>query len=209
MQRVKGHVGKWALIVAFQLLYGLLIFAVTRDLYKTEDTYKTGESYKIESPGKSAAVTKQRTVDIPGSSKFTVTDAERLVAPAATGGPARPAENAEELARIADEHFRQKRFDQAASLYQRVVDLAPHNVGVYNNLGLTLHYIGRSEDAIERLEQGIAVDGEHQRIWLTLGFVRAQTGDTDAAKKALQRAVDLAPDSSVATEATRMMAALR
>ncbi len=40
---------------------------------------------------------------------------------------------------------------------------------------------------------GLAVDPTHQRIWLTLGFVSSQLGNTEQARTALTTAIELGP----------------
>jgi tetratricopeptide (TPR) repeat protein len=113
--------------------------------------------------------------------------------------------SAEELSRIADAHFRQGLYQEASAEYARVLEQVTHNIDIYNNLGLTLHYIDRSREAVEFLEKGIAIDAEHQRIWLTLGFVRSGMGDMGAARLALGKAVELDPQSRVGREAKRLL----
>ena len=78
----------------------------------------------------------------------------------------------------------------------------------YNNLGITLHYLGRSAEALQILNQGVTVDPNYQRIWLTLGFVSAQTGLAAEAQSALKTAVELGPDTEVGRSAADMLKGL-
>ena len=84
----------------------------------------------------------------------------------------------------------------------------PQNVDTLNNLGLTLHYIGRSDEALSRLNEGTAADPGYQRIWLTLGFVNSSVGNSEAARDALTKAVELNPDNDVGRSAAGMLAQL-
>jgi Flp pilus assembly protein TadD len=111
----------------------------------------------------------------------------------------------ESLARIADQHFQEGLFREATSEYRRALEQAPDNVDIYNNLGLTLHYIGRSREAVDILEQGIAVDANNQRIWLTLGFIQLNRSDASRARHALVTAAELDPGSRVGREAMRLL----
>jgi len=77
-----------------------------------------------------------------------------------------------------------------------------------NNLGLTLHYLGRSGEALTRLGEGIAADPGNQRIWLTLGFVNSQLGNVDDARKALTKATEIGTDESIREAANKMLEAL-
>ena len=192
---------KWCRIVLFQVLYGMAIFLVTRDFYMRQSTPPTVPAHALVPTRPAPAV--------PGSSYFTVEDAERLLTGARSKTTGADERDYREIARMADEQFRDKNYAQAASLYKEVLSKFPHNVDIYNNLGLTLHYINRSEEAIEQLESGISIDEGNQRIWLTLGFVQSQTGNTDEARRAFQRAIDIDSNSAVGSEAARMMNALR
>lgn len=198
---MKTHYLKWSRIVVFQLLYGLAIFVVTRDIYMREPTTSTVPAH--------ASVATRPTPAVPGSSYFTVTDAEQLVKDAGSGSSVTDEKDYKEVARMADEQFGEKNYAQAARLYKEVLSKFPHNVDVYNNLGLTLHYINQSEEAVEQLKRGISIDEGHQRIWLTLGFVQSQTGKTEEARRAFQRAIEIDSSSEVGSEAARMMNALR
>jgi len=113
-----------------------------------------------------------------------------------------------EISRLADEYFSRRQYEQAASLYERLLTFGPNNADVLNNLGLTLHYLGRSGEALSRLDEGIAADPGNQRIWLTLGFVNSQLGNIDEARKALTTATEIGTDESVRVAATKMLEAL-
>jgi Flp pilus assembly protein TadD len=78
-------------------------------------------------------------------------------------------------------------------------------VDTYNNLGITLHYLGRSAEALRWLNEGIAKDPTYQRIWLTLGFVNSELGDTGQARIALTKAVQMGADNEIGQSAVRML----
>jgi tetratricopeptide (TPR) repeat protein len=69
-----------------------------------------------------------------------------------------------EVTRQANEYFANKQYYKAADLYERLLVFGPNNVDTYNNLGITLHYLGKSSEAILRLNEGVAIDPTHQRI---------------------------------------------
>jgi len=52
------------------------------------------------------------------------------------------------------------------------------------------------------------VDPTYQRIWLTLGFVNSQMGNTAEARTALGTAVQLGADTDVGKSAAKMLADL-
>jgi Flp pilus assembly protein TadD len=109
------------------------------------------------------------------------------------------------IARLADDYFRQKEYPQAIELYERALKINPDDVETYNDLGLSLFYIGQSQRAVNVLQTGVAKQPNFQRIQLTLGFVLAQTGNKEAASTAFRKAIALGSDNSVGQEAKRML----
>jgi Tfp pilus assembly protein PilF len=112
------------------------------------------------------------------------------------------------IAHEADELFARKQFAEAAQRYEQLPALDSDNVDVYNNLGITLHYLGRSEEALQRLAEGAALDPQHQRLWLTTGFVNLQLGNTELARAALTKAITAGSDLSIRESAEMMLASL-
>lgn len=218
--RIKIRWNAWTILalVGVQIIYGLGVFLATRHYYMGEPTLTAASvTNRQEMPrdvhqGLSGDPSVSDAPLLPGSGRITVQDAQRLVTakpPADSGTSAIGyGENPQQLSRTADELFRQRRFQEAAAHYTRALEQAPYNVDVYNNLGLTLHYIGRSAEALDVLNKGIAVDSSYPRIWLTLGFVQQSVGDLNGARVALTRAAELDPKSAIGHEAKRMLAAL-
>ena len=112
------------------------------------------------------------------------------------------------LARLGDSYFVEKNYERAIELYERTLKLNPEDVDSYNDLGLSLHYTGQSNQAVEILKTGAAKAPTFQRIHLTLGFIQMQRGDKKAAITALKKAVELKPDNTVGLEAKRMLGEL-
>ncbi|MFQ5480269.1 MAG: tetratricopeptide repeat protein [Thermodesulfobacteriota bacterium] len=99
---------------------------------------------------------------------------------------------------LADTYFSLKRFDEAIGYYKKLLTLTPDNTDVYNDLGLSLHYLGKSREAVSALEDGIKKNPYNQRIWLTKGFVLAYgIGDLTKAGEAWKKARGIDPASSV------------
>ncbi|MEE8328303.1 MAG: tetratricopeptide repeat protein, partial [Thermodesulfovibrionia bacterium] len=111
------------------------------------------------------------------------------------------AETPESLAILGDRYFESNRFQDAIDIYERVLKLNPDDVDTYNDLGLALHYIGKSDRAIDTLTRGTEVNPSFQRMWLSLGFVLTATGKNDEAKEALKKAFELDPNSEPGLEA--------
>ncbi len=113
------------------------------------------------------------------------------------------------LASLGDRYFESNNFQQAIKIYEKVLELNPNDVDTYNDLGLALHYTGQSFAAVETLRKGVNVVPTYQRIWLSLGFVLASSNRSEEAKPALQKAVDLDPQSTMGQEAQRILGLLK
>jgi tetratricopeptide (TPR) repeat protein len=176
----------WIALALFQVLFGLIVFAVTRDYYTSGmDGVRSG----ARATGNSLPAWPE-----PGPSPFgSVTQGDLTI------------EDPVEILRRADDFFVNKQYEAAADLYGRMLALDPGNVDIYNNLGITLHYLGRSNEALGKLDEGVAVDPTHQRIWLTLGFVNSQIGNVEQARAALIRASQLGPDNEIGQAASGML----
>lgn len=183
----------WILLGIFQVLFGLAVFGVTR------------EYYLEQAPGQRAASLPPRSAAPGWPNVINDSVIDRLTAPAA--GQVQPA-NPGEIARMADEFFSNRQYELAAEQYRRLLDLGPGTAETHNNLGLTLHYLGRSDEALAVLHDGIVLDPDHQRIWLTLGFVNARLGNVEPARTALTRAAQTGTDATIAASAEDMLAKL-
>lgn len=189
-RRMNSSAKFWIQVILFQAIFGLTIFTFTRQYYM-QDPGKAGATPAVigqPSPaGPHPAVEPELTQfnpELPGAMK--------------SGDPA-------VLARQADEFFDKEQYQQAADLYQQLLAAGQNEVDTYNNLGLTLHYLGRSTEALDILNKGVAVDSNYQRIWLTLGFVNKQLGNIEQARMALSTAVQLDAANEVGKSAAKML----
>ena len=176
----------WISMAIFQVAFGFAVFAITRDHYKGEVTLATSS----ELPAATA------------TDRFSSIDASLL---GSLGTNAAFPQDPAEISRQANASFAGGQYARAADLYEKLLAVDPGNVDTLNNLGLTLHYIGRSDEALQKLEEGVAADPSYQRIWLTLGFVNSSVGNTDAAREALSTALSMDPASDVGQSASRML----
>ena len=167
--------------VAFLIVYGAVVFAATRAYYLEQAAAR------------------------PPAASTPAGGAARPIAIPQARPPVTLADDPAVLADQADELLTQKRFGEAIEAYRKLLELAPDDVDTFNDLGLALHYAGRSGEALQVLEAGAAKDAKFQRIWLTLGFVRLQLGQTESARAAFQTCVDVDPESPIAIEARRFL----
>ena len=180
----------WVSMTLFQVIFGLAIFAITRQYYNYEPVNVSADSTAILQPSL--------------ASPYGITETNPAQINASTFGDI-AIQDPVEISRQADEFFANGQYDRAAGLYQRLLELAPNNVDTYNNLGITLHYLGRSTEALDKLNEGVAVDATYQRIWLTLGFVNSQLGNSEQARAALTTAVKMGSDNEVGQSAVKML----
>jgi tetratricopeptide (TPR) repeat protein len=180
----------WIMMTVFQVVFGLVIFTITRQYYihnsdsvSAESTMKGEPS--IASPDR-ITETNPAQFGLPRSSQPTIEDAALI-------------------SRQAEEAFANEQYNRAAELYEQLLALNLNNVTAYNNLGITLYYLGRSAEALRKLNEGVAVDPTYQRIWLTLGFVNSQLGDTEQARTALTSAAQMGADNEVGQSALKML----
>lgn len=108
-------------------------------------------------------------------------------------------------ARQGDMLFAQRRYQEAIPLYQKAVEKNPKDVDSWNDLGLSLHYAGRSDEALQALRKGAETEPLYQRIWLTLGFVALNRQRLEEAKGALNQAINIDPTTGIAAEARKFL----
>ncbi len=111
-------------------------------------------------------------------------------------------------ARLADLYFESSLFEKAITAYKELLELDRTDGDTYNDLGLSYHYTGRTELAIETLRKGSEVAPAFQRIWLSLGFVLASNNRADEARASLKKAIQLDSQTDVAAEAGRILGIL-
>jgi len=180
----------WIMMTVFQVVFGLAIFTITRQYYIHNSDNVSAEPTMIGEPS------------IAWPDRITETNPAQFGLPRSS----QPIiEDAALISRQAEEAFANKQYSKAAELYEQLLALSPNNVTAYNNLGITLHYLGRSAEALRKLNEGVAVDPTYQRIWLTLGFVNSQLGDTEQARTALTSAAQMGADNEVGQSALKML----
>lgn len=63
---------------------------------------------------------------------------------------------------LAQEHLKQENMRKALSFFEELVETHPDYVGTYYHLGKLYEHLGRSDDALDVYEQGIAVAREQR-----------------------------------------------
>jgi predicted Zn-dependent protease len=179
----------WITMTLFQVIFGLAIFTITRQYY-IHDSDNVGAEPTMT--GEPSIARPDRTETNPAQFGLSTSGRPMVEDPA-------------QISRQADESFSNKQYSRAAELYEQLLARSPNNVNAYNNLGITLHYLGRSAEALRKLNEGVAVDPTYQRIWLTLGFVNSQLGAAEQARTAFATAVQMGADNEVGQSALKML----
>lgn len=183
----------WITMAGFQVLFGLVVFAFTRDHYRHEAGIVRPQPTTVQQPATA------------WTGAITASDITRLSSPPSND---LLIQDPVEISRQAEDYFASKQYDRAAVMYERLLAFSPNDGEIHNNLGLTLHYMGRSTEALERLNEGVAVDPDNQRTWLTLGYVNSQVGNTEQARAALTKAAEMGTDESIRQSAMKMLEGL-
>jgi Flp pilus assembly protein TadD len=89
--------------------------------------------------------------------------------------------------------FRNDRFEDAKSEFQKMTELAPAHPMAWANLGSAEFRLGDLPQAEEHLKKAVRLDPTVQQAWLTLGIIDYQKNDLDAGLAALAQAVYLDP----------------
>ena len=183
----------WIPMMVFQVVFGLTVFAITRQYYLHEPDKVRAHPDTVSQPA----------LEWPEGGADN--DLEQLIS--SYPGQAL-SDDPVVISRQADDFFTNEQYDKAADLYEQLLAAGSTNVNTYNSLGITLHYLGRSTEALRVLNEGVALDPSYPRIWLTLGFVNSQLGNTGQARSALSKAAQLGAGSDIGQSATKMLNAL-
>jgi tetratricopeptide (TPR) repeat protein len=115
----------------------------------------------------------------------------------------------EALASIGDRYFEGGNYSQAIKAYEKVLELNPKDVDTHNDLGLAYYYTKKSELAVNILRKGTELRPDYQRIWLSLGYVALSSGSTEEGRSALNKAIEMDPDTDMGQEAKRLLSLLK
>ena len=180
----------WITMTVFQVVFGLMVFAITRQYY-IHDQDKVSAN---------TSVMAQPSPEWP--KRNTESELEQLIS--SYPGQSIIEDPVVVLSR-ADEFYASGQYEKAANLYEQLLATGSNDVNTYNNLGITFYNLGRSDEALRILNEGVVVDSSYQRIWLTLGFVNSQVGNTGQARLALTTAVQMGADTEVGRTAQEML----
>ena len=183
----------WLQTLALLFVSCLIVFAVTRQMY-VDDAQTVSATGRVAATPSVMPQGDQLEVNTALLESLLLSDSKK--------------KDPETMSLLADKYFVNRQYAEAADLYGQLSALDPQNVIIQNNLGLTLHYINKSDESLAVLKKGAALNPDNQRIWLTLGYVNKELGNLDEAKLSLETAERMDPDTDVGKSASRMLSEL-
>jgi tetratricopeptide (TPR) repeat protein len=111
---------------------------------------------------------------------------------------------------LANLYFDSEKYDDAIKWYGEALKLAPNDVNVSTDLGVSYYYTNQADKALEQFSHSLQLDPKHAKTLLNVGVVKAfGKQDLPGAEEAWQKVVQLAPDSPEAQAAKRALDSLR
>ena len=104
--------------------------------------------------------------------------------------------------------YREKRYDEAAKVFEHVLAARPGHVMAANNLGFTYFKLGRLEDAVTWYKKTIELDPKRAVAYANLGDALAQLGRADEARRAYQTYLEMSPKGPAVASVQKKLAAM-
>jgi tetratricopeptide (TPR) repeat protein len=109
------------------------------------------------------------------------------------------------LANLATSLARQRRMKEASDIMQRAVERDPTNASNHFNLGAMLAEQGRIAEALVSFEKALDLGLRYPRVYVAAAKMHFRLGDRAASRRALEQALEIAPDDP---EARQLLSAL-
>jgi tetratricopeptide (TPR) repeat protein len=94
---------------------------------------------------------------------------------------------------------RKEEQDKALDYYQKVLQIAPNEAAIHNNLGKLYADIGKTAEAQEEFKKAADLDPTHASgYYYNLGAILVNKGQMDDAAAALKKATDIDPENATA-----------
>lgn len=120
------------------------------------------------------------------------------------------ASNVSARVQLGNLYFDAERYTDAITWYAEALKLAPNDVDVCTDLGVSYYYIGQPDKALEQFAQSLKINPTHTKTLLNVGVVRAfGKQDLVGAEEAWQQLLKLSPDSPEGQAAKRALDSLR
>jgi tetratricopeptide (TPR) repeat protein len=107
-------------------------------------------------------------------------------------------------------YFDAERYTDAIKWYSDALKLAPKDVDVSTDLGVSYYYTNQPDRALEQFDRSLKIDPKHAKTLLNVGIVRAfGKQDLAGAQEAWQRVIELEPNSPEGQAAKRALDSLK
>jgi len=111
---------------------------------------------------------------------------------------------------LANLYFDAEKYDDAIKWYGEALKLAPNDVNVSTDLGVSYYYTNQADKALDQFAHSLQLDPKHAKTLLNVGVVKAfGKQDLAGAEAAWQKVVQLAPNSPEGQAAKRALDSLR
>ena len=111
---------------------------------------------------------------------------------------------------LANLYFDAERYTDAIKWYGDALKLAPKDVDVSTDLGVSYYYTNQPDRALQQFDESLKIDPTHAKTLLNMGIVRAfGKQDLAGAEQAWQQVIGLGPNSPEALAAKRALDSLK
>jgi tetratricopeptide (TPR) repeat protein len=118
--------------------------------------------------------------------------------------------NATPRVQLGNLYFDAERYPEAIKWYSDALKIAPNDVNVSTDLGVSYYYSNQPDRALEQFTHSLKLDSKHAKTLLNVGIVKAfGKQDLDGAAKAWQEVLQIAPDSPEGQAAKRALDSLQ
>ena len=166
-----------------------------------------GPRANVAPPVETAAPPAQSSGAVPGTPQPAMLDETKVQALRTVVD--RDAKNAVARAQLGNLYYDAGRYPDAIKWYGESLAIAPNDVDVNTDLGVSYYYNNQPDLAIKQLERSLQIDPKHTKSLLNLGVVRAfGKQDLKGATEAWQRLVEIAPESAEGRQAKQALDSL-
>jgi tetratricopeptide (TPR) repeat protein len=164
-----------------------------------------------------------------GTQQAAVNPATAPAAPAAAAAPASAAptldeakvtafksladkdpKNADARVQLGNLYFDAERYSEAITWYSEALKLAPNDVNISTDLGVSYYQTNQPDRALQQFERSLKIDPAHTKTLFNVGIVKAYgKQDLAGAEQAWRRVIELAPDSPEGQAARRLSESLK
>jgi tetratricopeptide (TPR) repeat protein len=121
----------------------------------------------------------------------------------------REASNPAPRVQLGNLYFDAERYDEAIKWYGDALKLAPKDVNVSTDLGVSYYYSNQPDKALAQFDHSLTIDPKHAKTLLNVGIVKAfGKQDLDGAGQAWKQVIAIAPDSPEGQAAKRALDSL-